>query len=227
MEKGKFIGILGGGGTSIVAHSTNNFLLKGMIDALRDKGVEEDVEWNWRVSTWPNMDYLIHCPESGRLSIHNHDDSTEKIYELPAQWDEYCAAVLAAKASGPGVPVHVGDYIVWKNSVDQRAYRIDGVGEKEGTFYVTFHGTNHPYILRDLQTTIRIATPEEVSKNEFSIGDYVPRVKGSKVFFGCQGFTKSELETVQRLLQEPVDATITIKGVNLSYDNLTNLIAML
>jgi hypothetical protein len=125
------------------------------------------------------------------------------------------------------VPVHVGDYIVWKNSVDQRAYRIDGVGEERGTFYVTFRGTKHSYILQELQTTIRLATPEEVSKNEFSIGDYVPRVKGSKVFFGCQGFTKSELETVQRLLQEPVDATITIKGVNLSYDNLTNLIAML
>lgn len=222
-----FIGVLGGGGSNLVAHTTNKILLKGMINTLKDMGVEEDSEWNNKVSSWVNTDYLIYCVVESKLEIHNHSDDAKKVYELPGQWEEYCTAVLAAKKAGKGEELHVGDHIVWKNSSDTTPYKVEGLGENEGEFFVMYKGIKHTYELKEMQDILRLATQEELEAYKLRISEYTPQVKDGKVYFGCQGFTKQDLQVVERLTLSPIGATIDIGGTKVTSKTLRTLIAML
>jgi hypothetical protein len=60
-----------------------------------------------------------------------------------------------------------------------------------------------------------------------SIGGYQAEVQGNKVHFGCQSFTMTELKTVKKLLQSPVNAAVTIGGTMVNEKMIDEMISAL
>ena len=58
-------------------------------------------------------------------------------------------------------------------------------------------------------------------------GIYESRVEGGKIAFGCQQFTKEELQAIRKLFNPEIDATIQIQGVDITGHMLARLIAKL
>ena len=59
------------------------------------------------------------------------------------------------------------------------------------------------------------------------IGEYEARVEGGKIAFGCQQFTKEELQAIRKLFNPEIDATIQIQGVDITERMLAMLISRL
>lgn len=59
------------------------------------------------------------------------------------------------------------------------------------------------------------------------IGEYEAMVEGGKIAFGCQQFTKEELQAIRKLFNHEIDATIQIQGVDITEHMLDRLIARL
>jgi len=59
------------------------------------------------------------------------------------------------------------------------------------------------------------------------IGVYEAKVEDGKIAFGCQQFTKEELQAICKLFNPEIDATIQIRGVDITNHMLARLIAKL
>jgi len=58
---------------------------------------------------------------------------------------------------------------------------------------------------------------EEEDKSPIKIGDYLAEFKpDNRVHFGCQSFTKQDLQVIYNLLSPPVNAKINIQGSNIT-----------
>jgi len=61
--------------------------------------------------------------------------------------------------------------------------------------------------------------------NAITIGSYTARIEEKyKVHFGCQSFNRDELDTVFKLLNNPINAEITIQGVKITPGMINKLI---
>ena len=59
------------------------------------------------------------------------------------------------------------------------------------------------------------------------IAGYEAKVEGGNIAFGCQQFTKEELQAICKLFNPEIDATIQIRGVDITNHMLARLIAKL
>jgi hypothetical protein len=59
------------------------------------------------------------------------------------------------------------------------------------------------------------------------IGQYEAKVEGGNIAFGCQQFTKEELQAIRKLFNQEIDATIKIRGVDITEHMLARLIGKL
>jgi len=59
------------------------------------------------------------------------------------------------------------------------------------------------------------------------IAGYEAKVEGGNIAFGCQQFTKEELQAIRKLFNPGIDATIQIRGVDITNHMLARLIAKL
>jgi len=189
------------------------------------------------------------CPqerESVGLQWHNHLCGTklENQFTLPEQWSQAfeamraCLDSCAPKFNGPW---KVGDTIT-QNELNNpnvtRCNRFTGWVSKCGTFasdraiksieYVDgrwemrVSGTS-PEVKLDASTVVKGYVPP------FKIGDYEAKIDkvGGTIAFGCQTISKSEIETMLKMTQSPINADIKIMATDITTDALNTMLAAL
>ena len=86
-----------------------------------------------------------------------------------------------------------------------RVVEIDDSDTPYNLYGFTFLGTGWA-------KKVVLATEEEINAAKtVSVGEYTSKFEDGKVFFGCQGFEKAELHVIEKLLEGPIYADITIE----------------
>jgi hypothetical protein len=71
----------------------------------------------------------------------------------------------------------------------------------------------------------RLATSEEIEKfKEVKIDGYILEMNNGLAEFGCQSFTKSELQAYRRLVREPIDGRLVIGGTIINTELLDKIL---
>jgi len=79
-----------------------------------------------------------------------------------------------------------------------------------------------------LNKAFRKATKEEAIKASIvQIGGYKAEVKGNKVAFGCQEFTKADLGVVLRLLKSPINGKLTVGETTVKVEHIVKALKLL
>lgn len=117
--------------------------------------------------------------------------------------------------------IHLNDYFVCLdnisgyNGVKDKVYKC----VREGGYNLMYDATNG--IQRN---RCRKATQEEIKNYvNIQIGSYTAEKEGDKVGFGCQKFTKQELQTIQRLFNKEINAKLEIQGVSITSEIIDSL----
>lgn len=73
---------------------------------------------------------------------------------------------------------------------------------------------------------VRLATKEEIQKaQEIKINGYILEMNNGLAEFGCQSFTKSELQAYKKLLRDPINAKLNIGSTIINTELLDKIIA--
>ena len=73
---------------------------------------------------------------------------------------------------------------------------------------------------------VRLATKEEIQKaQEIKINGYILEMNNGLAEFGCQSFTKSELQAYKKLLLDPINARVIIGSTIINTELLDKIIA--
>ena len=112
----------------------------------------------------------------------------------------------------------VGWYCELKEGYHKNAWQIDRITGD----YAYVKGTNHNTRVSNIK---RKATQEEIKKAiVIEIGGKEAFVIKGNIAFGCQSFTKAELEAYLRLFNENINAKLTIHNVEITKELIQKLI---
>jgi len=232
----------------ISAHSENIQLLIAAIATLKSKGFTTDDKWNKeridKAFAGKKPDEYLHVYTSGeseiRVEIHPHNVRATNTFSFPTEFSEFIAECERLKAEFEAVPVsEIGAWV----TVLEKGYKSSyAKGLKPGnTFQVTeiensimnasgkwLISVSGNYVCASL---VRPATPEEIESTiTVTIDGYESAIdKSAKtVAFGCQKFTKTELEIIRRVVTTPALHTkLTIRGVEITTEMIDTLIGQI
>ena len=232
----------------ISAHSENIQLLIAAIATLKSKGFTADDTWNKEridlALAGSRQQYLhVYTANDGseiRVEIHPHNCGATNTFSFPAEFSEFIAECERLKAEFEAAPVsEIGAWV----TVLEKGYKTTyAKGLKPGnTFQVTeiensimnasgkwLISASGNYVCASL---VRPATPEEIESTiTVTIDGYESAIdKSAKtVAFGCQKFTKRELEIIRRLVLTPtLDAKLTIRGVKITPEMVDTLLSQI
>ena len=214
---------------NISAHSENIQLIIAAIATLKSKGFTADDKWNKEridlAFAGSRQQYLhVYTANDGseiRVEIHPHNVGATNTFSFPAPVSEIGAWVTVlekgykssyAKGLKPGNTFQVTEI---ENSIMNAS----------GKWLISVSGN---YVCASL---VRPATPEEIESTITVIIDgYESAIdKSAKtVAFGCQKFTKTELEIIRRLVTTPaLNANLTIRGVKITTEMIDTLIGQI
>lgn len=233
----------------ISAHSENIQLLIAAIATLKSKGFTADDKWNQEridkalAGRKPDEYLHVYTANDGseiRIEIHPHNCGATNTFSFPAEFSEFIAECERLKAEFEAAPVsEIGAWV----TVLEKGYKSSyAKGLKPGnTFQVTeiensimnasgkwLISAAGNYVCASL---VRPATPEEIESTiTVTIDGYESEIdKSAKtVTFGCQKFTKTELEIIRRLVTTPtLDAKLTIRGVKIAPEMVDMLLSQI
>lgn len=232
----------------ISAHSENIQLLIAAIATLKSKGFTADDTWNQeridKALAGKKEEYL-HVYTSGeseiRVEIHPHNVRVTNTFSLPAEFSGFideCERLKAEFEAAAMVP-EIGAWVTilekgYKSSYAKslkpgNTFQVtkieDSMMNPSGKWLISAAGN---YVCASL---VRPATPEEIEGSiTVTIDGYESAIdKSAKtVSFGCQKFTKRELEIIRRLVTTPaLDAKLTIRGVEITAEMIDMLIGQI
>jgi hypothetical protein len=236
----------------VVVHGPKEMIVP-FFESLKALGYSErpdDIRWNQTHNPTKgsgNCTYLWSgCPrESVGLQWHSHLCGTkpENQFTLPEQWSQAFEAMRACidsytpKFNGPW---KVGDTITrdelnnpnvtrWNRENWESRYgmfdsdrTIESIEYVDGRWEMRVSGTTAGVKL-DASTVVKGYVPP------FKIGDYeakIDKVNGT-IEFGCQIISKSEIETMLKMTQSPINADIKIHGTDITTSMLNEMLAAL
>lgn len=174
------------------------------------------------VSPDSRENYLELCAYNG-----NRDFET---FNLPEQWNEALEFILGQLKP----KIEVGDWVV---VLKLSKYSKNKIGEVKQVVGIAddcvFSGKKDivGFALSEMGgyweplENIRLATPEEIEAAQtIKIGSYKAEKVGNTIKFGCQSFTKEELQAYKKLLNDNINAKIEISGTTITKDILDRLI---
>jgi hypothetical protein len=239
----------------VVVHGPKEMIIP-FFESLKALGYsEDDTRWNQTYNPTretSNCTYLWSgCPqerEGARLQWHNHLCNTkpENQFTLPEQWSqafEAMRACLDSYAPRFNGPWKVGDTITqnelnnpnvtrysdaifgWETSkcgVFELDRTIKSIEYVDGRWEMRVSGTS-PEIKLDASTVVKGYVPP------FKIGYYeakIDKVSGT-IAFGCQPISKSEIETMLKMTQSPINADIKIHGTDITTSMLKAMLVAL
>lgn len=142
-------------------------------------------------------------------------------FPLGNEWDEYWELVKEPE-------LKEGDVVVL-------------VKHRTGSFYTSkigsirtikeFCQTRESFELKEsigiwFTEDVRLATKEEIEKfQEVKINGYILEMNNGLAEFGCQSFTKSELQAYKKLLLDPINARVIIGSTIINTELLDKIIA--
>ena len=233
----------------ISAHSENIQLIIAAIATLKSKGFTADDKWNQErldlALAGKKPDEYLHVYSTDeseiRIEIHPHNaGGVTNTFSFPTEFSEFIAECERLKAEFEAAPVtEIGAWV----TVLEKGYKIHyAKGLKPGnTFQVTeiedsmmnpsgkwLTSAAGNYICASM---VRPATPEEIEGSKtVTIDGYESAIdKSAKIVsFGCQKFTKRELEVTRRLITTPaLDAKLTIRGVKITPEMIDMLLSQI
>lgn len=114
----------------------------------------------------------------------------------------------------------VGDYVceTWDHSPDMnKAYQISAI-IGDNVHYSRGHVN---------KSKVRKATPEEVRKaTTVTIQGYAATKEGNLVAFGCQKFTKEDLQGIKKLFSNEISASVIIHGQIITEETIDKLLSL-
>lgn len=231
----------------ISAHSENIQLLIAAIATLKSKGFTADDTWNQEridLALAGKKEEYLHVYTANeseiRVEIHPHNAKVTNTFSLPTEFSEFIAECERLKAEFEAAPV--SEIGAWVTVLEKGYKTLYAKGLKPGnTFQVTaiensimnasgkwLISMSGNYVCASL---VRPATPEEIESTiTVTIDGYESAIdKSAKtVSFGCQKFTKTELEIIRRLVTTPaLDAKLTIRGVKITTEMVDTLISQI
>lgn len=157
--------------------------------------------------------------------------STEKnqTFNLPEQWNEALEFILGQLKP----KIEVGSWVVVLKLSD---FSKNKIGEVKQVVEIKDNVNLNGNFCRGYRLSvaggyweplenIRLATPEEIEAAQtVKIGNYKAEKTGDYITFGCQSFTKEELQAYKKLLNNNINAKIKISGTTITKDILNRLI---
>ena len=145
-------------------------------------------------------------------------------FPLGNSWDEYWElvkepevkagdiVVLVKHRTGSSYESKIGEIGTIKAGCYKDFLRINRhINNKSGNWYVE---------------DVRLATKEEIQKSEeVKINGYILEMNNGLAEFGCQSFTKSELQAYKKLLRDPINAKLNIGSTIINTELLDKIIA--
>lgn len=218
-------------------------LMWAFFNTLKELGLKERTSQNWNEKYNPDSDCLYLHSGSGKggdveLQWHSHDcDST--VYMLPEQWNEAQQAMVnffEANTNKYTGPWKVGDTITedelncpgikrfWGK--DKWDYEGDSfIGGRtivdilfyEGRWAAEVGGTSKGLYV-DLDSI-------QIGYTSLKIADYVADFsKPGSVKFGCQSFSKADVEVIHRLItSNSILAKVSIHGTEITQDMIEKI----
>lgn len=194
-----------------------------LLKALLEKSKE--IGWTFQDNSNDNPNYLFFNSKEGDVWWSNSVVGYA-IYNLPSDWDN----VISLLEEQEQESFKEDDYVVCLpgfNTSDSGQYR-GGSGYKENKIFKIKRVSNG--ILWDYNDNgvwsqaVRLATPPEiVDYRTIKIGSYTSQFKDNKVYFGCQSFDINELSILYKLLNEPINAKISIEDTPINKDLIIKL----
>jgi hypothetical protein len=240
----------------ILVISKNNALLNAFyqtcIDVLNFPMSEVSKTWN---EHHKDLDMLCigqaDDEEQITMEFHNHTCRVPEEFQfnLPEEWNQAmkhaksiiehddCVDPKIIKKSG----LKIGD----KGIFEDRKYCAESWGRDSGWSNTFSDGPC--YVLVDFKMRFGVPCAVVSYKDEYSsggkyyfplsqfedclhtitFGDYVAKSEGNKILFGCQSFTKTELETVKKMMNSDINAQIVIRDKKLTPEIIDKLILAL
>lgn len=233
----------------ISAHSENIQLLIAAIATLKSKGFTADDKWNQEridkalAGKKPDEYLHVYTANDGseiRVEIHPHNVGSDNTFSFPTEFSDFIAECERLKAEFEAAPVpEIGAWVTvlekgYKSSYAKglkpgNTFQVteieDSIMNPSGKWLISSAGN---YVCASL---VRPATPEEIEGSiTVTIDGYESAIdKSAKtVAFGCQKFTKRELEIIRRLVTTPaLDAKLTIRGVKITTEMIDTLIGQI
>ena len=232
---------------SISAHSENIQLFIAAIATLKSKGFTADDTWNEErigkaLAGSPREQYLhvYTFNDEIRIEIHPHNIRVTNTFSFPTEFSDFIDECESLKAEFEAAPVpEIGSWVTvlekgYKTSHAKglklgNTFQVTAIEEsiinKSGKWLISAAGN---YVCASL---VRPATPEEIEGLiTVTIDGYESAIdKSAKtVAFGCQTFTKKELEIIRRLVTTPaLNAHLTIRGVKITTEMIDTLIGQI
>ena len=232
---------------NISAHSENIQLLIAAIATLKSKGFTVDDKWNKEridLALAGSRQQYLHVYTANeseiRVEIHPHNVGATNTFLFPTEFSEFISECERLKAEFEAAPVR--EIGAWVTVLEKGYKSMYAKGLKPGnTFQVTkiedsivnasgkwLTSVSGNYVCASL---VRPATPEEIESTiTVTIDGYESAIdKSAKtVSFGCQKFTKTELEIIRRVVTTPVlNANLTIRGVKITAEMIDTLIGQI